>query len=132
MKYTVPARTDWKGIAVFLLITFAITYSLEGALMAIGVSPIVHGLGQYTVAFAMWVPAFATVVTVRYITREGFGHLGLHFGDWREYLKAGLVIPAGFVVLYGLTWLVGLGQPDWELRYFQLKVRSFGCCQRGH
>ena len=117
-EMTGPA-IDWKGIAVFLLITFAITYSLEGGLMLIGISPIVRGVGQYLVLIAMWVPAFATLVTAKFITREGFGGLLLRFGDWREYVKVGLAIPAGFVLIYGLTWLLGLGQPDWELRHFQ-------------
>ena len=126
MKATTTPAVDWKGIAIFLGITFAITYGVEGVLMLAGVSPIVHGLGQYTVVAAMWVPAFAAIVTVKFVTHEGFGGLLLRFGDWREYVKVGLIIPAGFVLIYGLTWLLGLGQPDWELRSFQALFTAQG------
>src|SRR5574341_558333 len=116
---TSATAIDWKGIISFLLITFAITYGIEGALMLVGVSPIVKGLGQYAVAIVMWVPALATVLTVKFVTREGFSNPGIRVGDWRPFVRSSLIIPACFVLVYGLTWLFGFGQPDWELRYFQ-------------
>jgi membrane protease YdiL (CAAX protease family) len=110
---------DWKGISSFLVITFGITYAIEGILILSGNSPLVKGLGQYTVALVMWVPALATILTIKFVTREGFGLTNLHFGGWRPYLTVGLVIPACFVLIYGLTWMLGLGQPDWTLQYFK-------------
>lgn len=113
------ANIDWKGVTAFLLITFVITYVVEGALILNGVSPLVKGLGQYTVAIVMWVPALATVLTIKLITHEGFRLTNIRFGGWRPYVIVGLVVPACFVLAYGLTWLLGLGQPDWTLQYFQ-------------
>lgn len=110
---------DWRGISSFLIITFVITYAIEGALILKGISPIVKGLGQYTVAVVMWVPALATWLTIRLVTHEGFGITNLRFGGWRPYVKVGLIIPVCYLVIYALTWILGLGQPDWTLQYFR-------------
>ena len=113
------ANVDWKGVTAFLLVTFVITYAIEGALILKGVSPLAKGLGQYLVAAVMWVPALAMALTIRFITHEGFGLANVRFGGWRPYATVGLVIPTCFVVVYGLTWLMGWGQPDWELQHFK-------------
>jgi len=106
---------DKKGIISFLLITFAITYGIEFSLIANGVSPIVFGLGQYVIAAVMWVPALATFITIKFITKEGFAITKIRFGNWRPYLYAGLVVPLCFLVIYLLTFFLGFGEPDWNL-----------------
>jgi hypothetical protein len=121
-------RLDRKGIASFLLITFGITYAIEAALALYGfrwegVPPIV---GQYIIAGVMWVPALATVLTVKFVTREGFGVTNLRFGPLKPYLISALVIPLAFAVIYGLTWLLGLGQPDWQLSELMALMASSG------
>lgn len=117
---------DWKGISSFLLITFVITYAVEGALILKGVSPMVKGLGQYTVALVMWVPALATVLTIKFVTHEGFGLTNLRFGGWRPYVRAGLIIPGCFLLIYILTWILGFGQPDWTLQHFKSLFAAAG------
>jgi uncharacterized protein len=112
-------EVDWKGVTAFLLMTFVITFVIEGALILNGVSPLVRGPGQYVVAAVMWVPGLAAALTIRFITHEGFGLANIRFGGWRPYATVGLVVPACFVIVYGLTWLMGLGQPDWALQYFK-------------
>ncbi|HEY53687.1 MAG TPA: CPBP family intramembrane metalloprotease [Caldilineae bacterium] len=108
---------DRKGIAAFLIITFTLTYAIEGALIWSGFritdQPALYG--QLAIVGVMWAPAFATVLTIKFITREGFAGTNLRFGSWRPYLKTALVIPAVFVLIYALTWLLGLGNPDWQL-----------------
>jgi hypothetical protein len=54
-----------KGITSFLLITFGITYLIEGILILSGfrVTLVPAVVGQYTVLIAMWVPALETFIT---------------------------------------------------------------------
>jgi uncharacterized protein len=108
---------DRKGITSFLLITFVLTYAIEGVLALMGfrwegIPPI---LGQYTIMIVMWVPALATFITTRWVTGEGMKVTNLRVGRLKPYLVSALVIPLVFFVIYGLTWLLGLGQPDWNL-----------------
>lgn len=44
----------------------------------------------------------------------------------KPYLTSALVVPACFIVTYGLTWLLGLGQPDWALNDFRALMASTG------
>jgi len=111
-------RLDARGIAAFLAMTFGVTWAVEYALIAIGVS--FHPLPDPAwavapIAAVMFAPAASALVTARWVTREGAGSLGLRLGSGRPYLYAALVIPAAFIAIYGLTWLLGLGEPDWEL-----------------
>jgi len=121
-------RIDRKGIASFLLITFSLTYLIEGILTLNGfrwegIPPI---LGQYVIAGVMWVPALATVLTIKFITREGFGITNLRFGPLKPYLFSALIIPLAFAITYGLTWLLGFGQPDWNLNALRELMASSG------
>lgn len=125
---TVHQRVDLKGIASFLLITFSLTYLIEGVLALNGfrwegVPPI---LGQYIIAGVMWIPAAATVFTIKFITKEGFQIANLHFGPFKPYLFSALIIPLAFAVTYGLTWLLGLAQPDWNLNALRELMASSG------
>ncbi|MFL7792195.1 MAG: CPBP family intramembrane glutamic endopeptidase [Anaerolineae bacterium] len=119
---------DRKGIFSYLAITFGITYAIEGTLILAGfrmtrLPPI---YGQLVIAGVMWVPALSTVLTVKFVTREGFGVTNFHIGALKPYLISALVVPVCFVVTYGLTWLFGLGQPDWALDDFRALMASTG------
>ena len=118
-----------KGIISFLLITFGITYLMEGILILSGfrVTLIPAVVGQYTVLIAMWVPALATLITTRFITKEKMSSTLLSFGpSWKPYVVTALVIPAAFIITYLLTWALGLGQPDWQLKNFYAMIASLG------
>jgi membrane protease YdiL (CAAX protease family) len=119
---------DRKGIFSFLIITFAVTYLIEGLLILRGfrVTQVPALNGQLLIAAVMWVPGIAAIVTAKLITREGFANMNLRFGPWRAYLTSGLLVPLGFVVIYLLTWLLGLGQPDWQFTYFRDMLASAG------
>lgn len=111
---------DRKGIAVFLIITFSITYAVEFALLAAGVrfDDTATPYAQLVVAALMWVPALTVFITLRFVTKEGFAETGLRVGAWKPYLWWMLMMPVIFAVTYGLTWLLGLASPDWQLTDF--------------
>ncbi|MCX5752371.1 MAG: CPBP family intramembrane metalloprotease [Candidatus Krumholzibacteria bacterium] len=75
-------------------------------------------MGQYVILAVMWVPGLAAVLTIKLVTHEGFRIAGLRFGSWRPYATAALIIPACFLVIYSLTWLMGLGRADWKFASF--------------
>lgn len=119
-------KLDYKGIFSFLVITLAVTYAIEGSLVLSGfrIAQVPAGYGQLIIAVVMWVPALATVLTIKFVTREGFAITNLRFGSWKPYLESGLLVPVCFALIYGLTWLLGLGQPDWGLEQFQELISS--------
>jgi hypothetical protein len=73
------------GVISFLLITFGITYVIEGALILTGFR--LTGLpplyGQFAIVGVMWVPAVATVLTIKFITRESFAITNFRIGALR-------------------------------------------------
>jgi hypothetical protein len=112
---------DRKGVFAYLLITFGITYAIELGLVLqgfriVGAPPIV---GQLIIAAVMWVPALATLLTIKLVTHEPARTLNLRFGSPRPYLMAALIVPGAFALIYGLTWLLGLGHPDWQMAYLR-------------
>ncbi len=119
---------DRKGITSFLLITFGVTYLIEGGLILSGFR--VRGIpplyGQFVIVGVMWVPAVATMITVRWITREGFGATHLRIGQIKPYLSTAVVIPACFIVIYSLTWGLGLAKPEWRLEQFRSLLATSG------
>ncbi len=126
---------DRKGILAFLAITFGVTYAIEGWLLQTGFRltpdavPILAG--QLVVAMVMWVPAIATVITVRFVTREDFAVANVRIGELRGYIVAAVVVPACFALIYGLTWALGLGQPDWQLTELYRQVAAAGAPMAG-
>jgi uncharacterized protein len=120
---------DRKGITSFLLITFGITYLLEGILILSGfrVTQVPAAVGQYVILGAMWVPALATLITVRFVTHEKVSSTWPRFGrSWKPYLVTALLVPLTFVVIYMLTWVLGLGYPDWHLTQFFGMIATTG------
>ncbi len=118
-----------KGIVAFLLITFGITYLAEGALILSGfrVTQVPQIVGQYIIAGAMWIPAAAAFLTIRFVTHEKIASIHLRFGpSWKPYLATALLIPLTFAVTYLLTWLLGIGRPDWQLVNFFGTIAATG------
>ncbi len=119
---------DRKGIISFLIITFGITYAIEGTMIVAGfrLTRIPPLYGPLIIAGVMWVPAVATVLTIKFITHEGFAITNFRIGALRPFLTSALVVPACFIATYMLTWLPGLGQPDWQLADFRALMASTG------
>ncbi|HEX2979819.1 MAG TPA: hypothetical protein VHO48_06125, partial [Anaerolineaceae bacterium] len=67
-------KIDRKGITSFLLITFLLTYAIEGSLVLSGFNwdgvPAIFA--QYVVMGVMWIPALAAALTIKFVTKEGF------------------------------------------------------------
>lgn len=120
---------DRKGIASYLLITFVLTYAIEGALFLSGIRFDQSTAGQYAgmiIAGVMWVPALATWITIRFVTHENFRITRVKFGSWKPYLATAMIIPLCFGLIYALTWLFGLGHPEWGLESFLGLMASAG------
>jgi uncharacterized protein len=133
-KVEKAAMINRKGIVSFLLITFGITYLMEGILILSGfrVTLVPAVIGQYTIMIAMWVPALATFITTRFITKEKISSTLVSFGpSIKPYLVTALVIPATFIITYLLTWALGLGSPDWQLASFYQLIASTGADMTG-
>ncbi len=112
---------DRRGLTAYLLLTFGLTYAVDGLLIAAGfrITDLPPIIGQLAVAATMWIPALAAWITVRFISHEGGRVLRLRLGPLRPYLQTMLAIPALYALIYGLSWLLGLGQPDWGLRWLR-------------
>jgi uncharacterized protein len=118
-----------KGIFSFLAITFGITYAIEIGLIAAGVRfdgavPVLWA--QLVIAGVMWVPAAAALITTRFITKEKLSTTGLRFGSWKPYVVTAFLIPTLFILVYLLTWGLGLGQPDWQMNVFLSQMAATG------
>jgi hypothetical protein len=124
---------DRKGLLSYLALTFGITYAIDAILILAGfrITDTPMPYGQLVVAATMWVPTVATILTIKFVTREGFGITNLRIGSWKPYLVSALVVPACFAVTYALTWLLGLGQPDWQLTDFYALAASGGADPSG-
>lgn len=128
-SFSEPKMPNKKGVTTFLLITFGITYLVEGILIASGfrVTNLPAIVGQYVIAGVMWVPAVAALLTMRFITHEKLSGINLRFGpSWKPYLATALLIPLAYLLTYLLTWLLGLGSPDWQLTSFFSTIASTG------
>jgi hypothetical protein len=120
---------DRQGIFTFLLITFGITYLVEGIMYLAGfrVTAIPAIGGQLAVAAVMWAPAVAALITTRMVSHEKLSSLLLRFGrSWKPYLATALLIPLAYIITYLVTWALGLGQPDWQLKTFFSMVAETG------
>lgn len=115
-----------KGILSFLLITFGITYAIHFTLIGLGISPILYGFGQYVVALVMWVPALAAFITIKWISKEPVKTLNIRFGSWKPYVLTAVLIPICFIIIYGLSYLLQLGKPDWSMSFLNTLYQSQG------
>ncbi len=100
------ATVQWAGIALYIIIAFALSWALWLGLGALGVPFTIRA------AIGMFGPALAAVI-VRLLRHEGFADAGLRLGargqrgTWRIYLAAYLAPPLLIAASIGLVLLVG-------------------------
>ena len=101
------APIDWTGIALFIVLTFGISWVIWLGLAALGVSFTIR------VAIGMFGPAIAATI-VRLICRDGFADAGLRLaargrkGVIRIYIAAYIIPPILIAAGIGLALLTGV------------------------
>ena len=109
-------------ILTFVLLTFAATWAVEGALIANGlrfddlVGQSAPGLWLMGV---MWIPGLAALLVSLFVERSGVRglvpSLRLRLGSVGPYFLALGLIPLTYAAMYGLTWAAGLSGLDPDL-----------------
>jgi uncharacterized protein len=100
------ATINWASIALYIVLTFGISWSIWLGLRAIGVPFTIRA------AIGMFGPALSALF-VRLLRREGFADAGLrlvgrgHRGGWRMYLAAYIAMPLLIAAAIGFALLVG-------------------------
>ncbi|MFQ5432217.1 MAG: type II CAAX prenyl endopeptidase Rce1 family protein [Nitrospinota bacterium] len=111
-------KLDVRGIAMYLLLTFGITYSVIFLLWLNGFSlggkhPLYANMA---LAFIMFLPAISAYIVREYVTGEKQSDAGFSAGPFKYYIQVYFLIPALFVIVYGLT-AVFIQAPDFASYY---------------
>jgi len=110
--HSITSEVNWTSIAIYLVLTFGITWSIWIGLRAIGVAFLLR------VSIGMFGPAIAALL-VRLMRREGFSEAGLrlvgrgHRGGGWMYLAAYFVPPLLIAASIGFVLLAG--EQHWAL-----------------
>lgn len=106
-----------RPVFLFLTLTFALTWTLEAFLIAGGLvfDGVIGTHNMLYLVLAMWIPGLCAAGVHCGLERRPLRDLGFRFGSWKAYLSTMLLIPLLYGVIYALTWLSGLGHPDWQL-----------------
>lgn len=119
------APNDRRGIIVYLLINFGLTWGLQFYLLAGGArfdKPSVR-VTLATVVM-MFFPALSAFIVRRWVTREGFATAGLRFGSWKPYVSVWLGTPAVFGVVFLISSLLGTASFDTGMSGIITTVRT--------
>jgi len=107
------SATDRQGIVAFLALTFLLAWLTEFTAIAQGVRFDRPDLRAANLLSAvMLIPAFCAWIVRVTVTKEGFATAGLRFGPWQYYVLVWIGVPWLFIVVYGVTILVGAGRFD--------------------
>lgn len=93
---------SWRRIAVFLVLTFALSSLFYWQIIATGKMKMLPVLGL------MWCPGVAALVT-RLVSQKNLRGMGWGWGATRWQALSYLLPPAVCLVVYGLVWLTGIG-----------------------
>jgi hypothetical protein len=120
---TAPGRFRPGPVLAFVLIVFAATWGVEGALIADGLR-FDDLVGQSSPALwlmgVMWIPGLAALLVTRFMERTSarglIPALSLRLGSVGPYFLGIALIPLAYAIMYGLTWSAGLSGFDPDLK----------------
>ncbi|WP_319584368.1 type II CAAX prenyl endopeptidase Rce1 family protein [uncultured Pseudodesulfovibrio sp.] len=106
-------------VLVFVLVTFAATWGVEGALIAGGLR-FDNLVGQSAPALwlmgVMWIPGLTALLVTLFMERATLRGLipalSLRMGSVGPYFLGIILIPLAYAIMYGLTWGAGLSGFD--------------------
>ncbi len=103
---SVATTLEWRGIGIFLLVTFGLTWAVWAVVYLLGGS---ENLPLFTVGslLAMWCPGIAAIICSRYITPMSKRDLGLQRGYLERYVSIYFFVFLFLIAAMGLS--VGLG-----------------------
>ena len=103
---SVATALEWRGIGIFLLATFGLTWAVWAVVYLLGGA---ENLPLLTVGslVAMWCPGIAAIICSRYITPMSKRDLGLQRGYLERYVSIYFFVFLFLIAAMGLS--VGLG-----------------------
>jgi membrane protease YdiL (CAAX protease family) len=103
---SVATTLEWRGIGIFLLVTFGLTWAVWAVVYLLGGS---ENLPLLTVGslVAMWCPGIAAIICSRYVTPMSKRDLGLQRGYLERYVSIYFFVFLFLIAAMGLS--VGLG-----------------------
>ena len=103
---SVMTALEWRGIGIFLLATFGLTWTVWAVVFLLGGA---ENLPLLTVGslVAMWCPGIAAIICSRYITPMSKRDLGLQRGYLERYVSIYFFVFLFLIAAMGLS--VGLG-----------------------
>lgn len=117
-----------KGILIYLLITFGVSWGVIIVAWLIGISP-EDPISFFTGIFAAFSPAIAAIIVRKVITREGFAdaRFKVKHQHWVYYFVA-LIFPyiiVAFIVILAVS--LAISEPDFTFqRYFATDLSNTG------
>lgn len=110
------------SILTFIVITFIGTFGVEFWLISQGVrfdTDVVQHTPLGWLLVTMWMPGIGALVAAKFV--EGLSlseikeSLMLRLGSIGPYFVMLLLAPVALAAMYGLSWLLGLTTPDWNM-----------------
>lgn len=108
---------DKRGIVLFILLTFAITYMAELVVLLSGLESFQQRTSISFLAFCvmMYVPGLVAFVLNRRDKNSVSSSITIWPVPGQMVVRAIFVIPLLFVVIYGLGYALGWSQADWQV-----------------
>jgi membrane protease YdiL (CAAX protease family) len=100
------ASSGNKRVVVFLLITVGLSVPFW---VFLSQTETLYSAGMLLILGVMWAPGLAGLVT-QFVFRRSLRGLGWGWGLWRYHAVAYFVPLLACLVVYGITWLSGLGR----------------------